>query len=171
MTDEATPSENVATAAPVASPTPVVPGNPGQTQATVKRFQENPAEAEYVFSQLGYDQRVRQALDKANQAELRTAMLEAALEFGIPKDKMYLIEDTTPEGIMRRAPGVSELLKAQAATPPGATPPTDIPTEATPPAKAAGLPLPAVSGENRLDMKDIRGSLAQYFTANPLPKT
>lgn len=172
MTEEAAPSVEV-TAAPVTPPAPanaasVIPGNPGQTQATVKRFLENPAEAEYVFSQLGYDQRAKQALDLAHKTALEAATFRAALEYGIAKEDLPLIADSTPEGVMSRA----ALLAARTPKPDAAAPAPDTTEDAASSAKSAGSALPAAQGQiGKIEptAESIRQALIAMRTANPTP--
>lgn len=171
MSDDATIIADVqpVPAAEPVQPVPAIPGNPAQTQATVKRFKDNPAEADYVFGQLGYDQTAKQALDLARKNELRSTTFEAALKYGIPEDKLHLIADATSEGIMRRAADIGPLLKT---APTAATPDTGITSDATPPAKSAGVPLPAVQVPDRVPSseREIANDLTAHFAANPLPK-
>ena len=153
---------------PAAPPVPAnIPGNPAQTQATVKRFQANPAEAEYVFSQLGYDQTAKTALAEAQKARIESATYQAAVKYGIPEDKLGLIADTTPEGIMQRAAQLAPLLTKPASAE-TANQPVPAP-DATPPAKSAGVPLPPVTTAGKIPPDGVKEALAQYFTANPMP--
>lgn len=155
---------------PAATSVPAnIPGNPAQTQATVKRFKDNPAEAEYVFSQLGYDQTAKTALAEAQKARIESATYQAAVKYNIPEDKLALIADATPEGIMQRAAALAPLLKQ---SPQDAAPSADTATGAAPPAKSAGIPLPAVTLDANFPhtRQGIEDALIGKFAANPLPK-
>lgn len=173
MTDDATiivdtePSATVAAPpAPAAAPTPTIPGNPAQTQATVNRFKSNPEEADYVFSQIGYGD----ALKEAKQGRLEIATLKAALQYGIPEDKLSLIADATPEGIMQRAAALAPLLPKPDNAAASAPEPN---TGAAAPAKAAGTALPpvntAVSQRIEPTQAGIHAALVGMLSENPHP--
>lgn len=170
MTDDATiivdtePSATVA--APAATP-PTIPGVPAQTQATITRLKADPELAQYIVRELGYDTSGPEALALARKIELRSTTFEAALKYGIPEDKLPLISDATPEGIMQRAAALAPLLKQ---TPQDATPPADTAIGATPPAKSAGIPLPPVAPVSKIAPTGVKDALVEMFTANPLPK-
>ena len=181
MTDEATTSGETAatTAAPLPAPASMpasnIPGNPSQTEATVRKLIEDPALGEYILAKvsqgLGKPDEAAEAKALAQRALNEAALYRAQAEYGLTKDDLALIADATPEAILSRASNLAARLKQTA--PAGATPPPDTTNGATPPAKAAGVPLPAVPVQPaRIEPTSdgLRGALLGMLAENPLPK-
>lgn len=173
MTDETTAAPVVETPAP-APVAGAIPGNPGQTQATVKRLVEDPAVRKYIIDevrkQTGEADTEQSTRQLAQQALLENALLRAAIANNIPQDKLHLVKGSTAEEIAAHAAEIGPLIRAS--NTPAATPATtSAPAATAEPAKPAGvsLPAPQLRVDQPLRPQDVQSALAEVFRANPLP--
>lgn len=180
MTEENTAAPVVETPAP-APVAGAIPGNPGQTQATVKRLVEDPEVRKYIFEevkrQTGEAASEQSDRQLAQQALLENALLKSAMANGIPLDKMHLVKGATPDEIAAHAAELGPLLRP---APTATAAPVDMPAPATPaePTRPAGIPLPAAIAPPAFDRsspKSAADALEQYTNEHiaqfvPIPK-